>query len=442
MATALVLSVLRAFSPLDEELALPDGQLSPRLEQALVRLGVWMPFEQARELLADLLGVQISEPTTRRRTEQAGALLVELQSEQVAEIERTLPQPPPGPAKLYFSADGAMVPLLGGVWAEVKTLVLGEVVQEASTAAAIRTRDLSYFSRLSDATTLERLSIVETQRRGVERAGAIAAVMDGAEWEQGLIDHHCPRAVRILDYAHAVEHINQISQAAFGANTTAAAQWLGLQAVQLKEHGPAAVLAEIRALQASQPQREEISSHLAYLQKREGQMQYPAFVAAGWPIGSGATESANKLVVEARLKGAGMHWAREHVNPMLSLRNAVCNRRWAEAWGELSECRRQKEQQRRQRRQSRQGQDTEQEALASSTAKELDRADSAATINQQLMEHVVALLETAQVETMTEPAKPVKPAQPWRPAADHPWRRSPIGSARYQQPRSRSNAKE
>jgi hypothetical protein len=43
-------------------------------------------------------------------------------------------------------------------------------------------------------------------------------------------------------------------------------------------------------------------------------------------------ESANKLVVEARLKGAGMHWSRASVNPLLALRNAVCNDRWAEAW--------------------------------------------------------------------------------------------------------------
>ena len=35
-------------------------------------------------------------------------------------------------------------------------------------------------------------------------------------------------------------------------------------------------------------------------------MQSPTYQAAGWPIGSGSVESANKLVVEARLKGAGM----------------------------------------------------------------------------------------------------------------------------------------
>jgi hypothetical protein len=35
-------------------------------------------------------------------------------------------------------------------------------------------------------------------------------------------------------------------------------------------------------------------------------MQYPTYQEAGWPIGSGSVESANKLVVEARLKGVGM----------------------------------------------------------------------------------------------------------------------------------------
>lgn len=61
-------------------------------------------------------------------------------------------------------------------------------------------------------------------------------------------------------------------------------------------------------------------------------MQYPQFQQQGWPIGSGMVESANKLVVEARLKGAGMHWDPSHVNAMLALRNGVCNERWLEIW--------------------------------------------------------------------------------------------------------------
>ena len=47
-------------------------------------------------------------------------------------------------------------------------------------------------------------------------------------------------------------------------------------------------------------------------------------------------ESANKLVVEARLKGPGMHRARKNVDPMLALRTVVCSDRWEEVWPETS----------------------------------------------------------------------------------------------------------
>ena len=85
-------------------------------------------------------------------------------------------------------------------------------------------------------------------------------------------------------------------------------------------------------LSEAQAAREEVREHLGYLRKRLSQMQYPTYRGAGWPIGSGMVESANKLVVEARLKGAGMRWGRTHVNPMLALRNGVCNDRWLETW--------------------------------------------------------------------------------------------------------------
>jgi hypothetical protein len=46
-------------------------------------------------------------------------------------------------------------------------------------------------------------------------------------------------------------------------------------------------------------------------------------------------ESGNKLVVEARLKGSGMHWAEEHVNSMLAIRNIICSDRLKEEWPKI-----------------------------------------------------------------------------------------------------------
>ena len=83
------------------------------------------------------------------------------------------------------------------------------------------------------------------------------------------------------------------------------------------------------------PQAQPLTSNLAYLKKREKQIQYPIFQAQGWPIGSGIVESGNKLVVEARLKASGMHWADRHVNPMLAMRNIICSNRWKEEWSKI-----------------------------------------------------------------------------------------------------------
>lgn len=94
----------------------------------------------------------------------------------------------------------------------------------------------------------------------------------------------------------------------------------------LKHRGPRPLLRMANHLGSDLIQQKGIQEHLDYLRKRDPLMQYPAFRTHGWPIGSGMVESANKLVVQARLKGSGMHWQRHHVNSMLALRNAHLSR--------------------------------------------------------------------------------------------------------------------
>lgn len=325
-------AVGRGFFPLDEELQLLPGKLTPRGHENLVRLASWMPFERAAELLKDLLGMGISRTVSQGYALSAGAAYEQMQTAEVAELEKQMPQAEGGAEKMQISADGAMVPLLHGSWAEVRTLVVGEVQQGKQ---GIHTRNLSYFSRKVSAQEFQRLALVEIQRRGVENARAVAAVMDGADWEQSFVDFHCPQAVRILDFPHAAEHLNQIGECLHGEHTPESQKWLKKHSHQLKHAGPDKLLRKLGRLQRKYPDSETISTNLAYLKKRKPQMGYPQFQAQGWPIGSGAVESGNKLVVEARLKGAGMHWAERHVNAMLALRNIVCSGRWQEDWPKI-----------------------------------------------------------------------------------------------------------
>ena len=318
-----------AFFPLDEQLGLVSGGVTPRVEETLVRLASWMPFEQARELLEDLVGIQVSKATARRATLHTGEAALVVCEREEERLKQEVPQAPRGADKQLLSADGAMVHLVGGEWAEVKTLVMGEVTHKKR--GEVCTQQISTFSRLVDAECFTQASLVETHRRGVERAAEVCAVQDGAEWLQGLVDYHRPDAVRILDFAHAAEYIHEIGQAVQAAGGKLPATWLEGVLHRLKHQGPHRVLTHLSWLAARYPSP-LIQEKLAYLQKRETHMQYPTYQATGWPLGSGSVESANKVVVEARLKGAGMRWERQNVNRMLVLRNAVCNRRWHQTW--------------------------------------------------------------------------------------------------------------
>src|SRR5947208_4506040 len=323
------LPVGEAFFPLDEELGLLSGGLTPRGEETLVRLASWMPFEQAREMLQDLVGMRVSKATARRVTLATGKAALAVCEVEVERLKQEVPQAPAGAEKQALSGDGAMVHLVGGEWVEVKTLALGEVTRNKRGEVCMQ--HLSYCSRLCDAASFAEAALVETHRRGLERATEVCAVQDGAQWLQGLVDYHRADAVRILDFAHAAEYINEIGQVVRTAGGRLPVTWLEGVLHRLKHQGPHRVLKHLAWLAARYPSP-TIQENLAYLQKREAHMQYPTYQEAGWPIGSGSVESANKLVVEARLKGAGMRWGRQNVNPMLVLRNAVCNREWKQSW--------------------------------------------------------------------------------------------------------------
>jgi hypothetical protein len=387
------------------------GTLTPAVAQAAVRLGAWMPFEAAAGALDFLLKVDVSGATVRRRAEAAGAAYVAVQAAEVARLERERPDGPAGPAVLQLSVDGAMVPLVGGEWAEVKTLALG-VVGERTTREGERvpeTTELSYFSRLADSETFARLAFVETHRRGVETAGVVVGPVDGSEWCQGFLDYHRPDAVRVLDFPHAMEHLAAAARACL-ADAAACGAWLAERAADLKEREPVLALDALRALPADTAADPAAAAAardatLAYLEKRAEQIRYAEFLAAGYPIGSGAVESAHKTVVEARMKGGGMRWERANVDPMLALRNIAANDRWDEAWPEIvAELRR--------RAQARADELRAQRRLARAAAAPPPQTPPADPAPPQ--------------PAPTAPAPPPRPklVVDGRPTKDHPWKRT------------------
>ena len=409
------------FFPLDEELELLPGSLSPYLQEQLTRLSTWIPsFARAVALLEIFTGAHVSASSARRHCEGAGAMFVTQQEAQAEQVRRDAVDEQPGPEQLVISVDGAMVPLVGGEWKECKTLVVGEpqVTCGSQGERVVKSEHLSYFSRMAEVGTFTWQALVETQRRGVATAKAVASVSDGAEWIQSFVAFHRPDAVRILDLPHVGEYVNKIAQAMYGEGTPQAQSWWQTQMQQLKEQGPGPLLAASRGLCEERPQCSALGDSLAYLQKREGQMHYPTYQADGWPLGSGIVESANKLLVEARLKGSGMHWAADHVNPLLALRTIVFNDRWDETWPQIALGLRQETQRRRFANQEKSHHPPEPDQQPAAQVEAEPQARTSAT--------------EATSQTRPKPTADIKPSGPHRPGPNHPWRHSPVGKARYE----------
>ena len=288
---------------------------------------------------------------------------------------------------------------------------------------------MSYFSRLAEADTFTHLATVETHRRGTEHAEIVCAINDGAEWIQGFIDVQRHDAVRILDFSHAAGYVAQVGQAVWGEGTPEFKTWLDTTLYELKHDSPAKILQTLRDMQheleggaASPETLDHVRAAVQYLEKRQGQMQYARFQAAGYPIGSGSVESGNKVVVEARLKGAGMHWARPHVDPIVALRDVLCSDRWEQDWLQIAT--RLREQTLHKRQQRQQAHWTQRHTVATTIAP---------VPPVSLAQAEPTRLQPGQVTTSkSNLASPDKPREPYRPPANHPWRHSPIGRARFE----------
>jgi hypothetical protein len=304
-------TVEQAFSPLDEQLRLQPGQLTPLQLQHLVHFASLHSFEQAANMLQQHHGVHVSASTSRRQTEALGAAAEAVQNEQARATlvqKDTKPKPDAAPkeaVKQVMSSDGSYISLRGKVWAEVKTVLIGEVQENPRPSKErpeqeVKTTKISYFSRMTDSDTFIELATGEIDRRGFLEAKQVCAVQDGAEWIQSLIDAQRADAVRILDFYHAASYLSDIATLLTNAGMPLAENWLDEQLHELKHHGPANVLAEVGQLLKDHPDVEGLDTKAHYLQKRDPLMDYPRFQQQGWPIGSGSVESANSCVVQAR----------------------------------------------------------------------------------------------------------------------------------------------
>ena len=342
-------SVKVGFFPLDEQLYLGEHIWSPETVKQIVRQGTEIAsHRRAAVSFAEMTKIAVSKSSMGRLVKLYGSkMVVQQQAEAEAmvkppakdEVVTVREMPQPDSEIMAISMDGAMVNIRGEGWKEVKTVAVSavETFSDAETGEIeVRLSRHSYRAGLWEAKEFAKQQWAEGCRRGLERAKQIVTVNDGAVWIWLIVQMCWAPCVEILDWWHAVEKLWEAAAALFDQEQAACAPWMESQKSQLWNSQLRQVFRAIRHLcPRGQPLPEKVGSVVGYLFHNRWRMRYKQFREAGYPIGSGTVESACKLVMQERMKQAGMRWSRDGAQAMLALRSVLLSERWDEVWASL-----------------------------------------------------------------------------------------------------------
>jgi hypothetical protein len=175
-------------------------------------------------------------------------------------------------------------------------------------------------------------------RHGYEQAEEKVFAADGADWCWEGLSTFFSAATGVLDWYHASEHVWDAARAICPAEPKS---WAGSALDQMHDGGGAALLSWLREQQVAPTDdkaRAALDQLIGYVAERVDRMDYPAYRAGGWQIGTGLIESTCKQLVGLRLKGPGMHWSEHGALAMTALKATDINGDWHSFWNSLTLC--------------------------------------------------------------------------------------------------------
>lgn len=332
----------RGQCPRDARLGLGGSDLSRGAAEAVALAGALSSFaEAAGKTLPKLSGLRLGESTVERATERAGQDV----GERLA-AGRTFGGPTrwkwsrdaDGKTCAYVSADltGVGVQGPGGSAADGRMAAVGMVWNPGEEGRV----------RYACGLTGGLAALGEPLRRqaaqvGMDRAEVWVGISDGGAGIEDWLRENFPRVEAvILDFFHAAEHLGGWAKA-LHPDEAEAGRVAGGWCHRLKHEGGAAVLASLRGVDVSgrsEAAREAHRGLLVYFGNQAHRMDYPAYRARGWPIGSGPVEAACKQVVNQRLKVTGARWSEEGADAVCHLRALFRSEKgqWEAYWASLA----------------------------------------------------------------------------------------------------------
>jgi hypothetical protein len=340
----------RGQSPRDRELDVLETDYSPGVRRMMAVVGSDASFDQGREQMELLAGLEVTRKAVERHAEAIGN---DIASREQAEIQRAVQLDLPHVAGteipvLYIEMDGTGVPVTaseaegrkgknGDQPAHTREVKLGCVFTQTTTDQEGRPMrdDTStiYAGAIETAEEFGRRMYRQAWQRGWSRAAKKVIIADGAIWIWNIADREFPGAIQIVDLYHAREHLWVLAGKLLPTDHRQRKRWVtGLQK-KLDAGKVKSLVRQLRSFPASSTDAAELLRIEAdYFERNAERMRYPDFRRQKLFVGSGVIEAACKTIIAQRLKQSGMFWTLRGANAIIALRCCRFNREFEDYW--------------------------------------------------------------------------------------------------------------
>jgi len=297
-------------------------------------------FGNARDLLSKICGINISVSQIQKIAEYAGRKVHE---NQMAAAEDAYDRPevaaPQALEKdkeecvLYIMADGSAVNTRiqdedGSTWKEMK---LGMVFTDKDIMRRnkhVYIEKKEYAAYFGNVEGFKKLIFEVAARAGYGKIKRVVIIGDGAKWIWNMCGELFPDVVCILDLFHMKENIFEYARALYPNDEKKYTRWAKTVSYYIETDQIKKALDKIKHNPLPEAAGKNVVNLAGYVTNNIERINYLKYRNCGYYVGSGMVESGNKVVVQKRLKQAGMRWGRAGAQCMVVLRAKYESNRW------------------------------------------------------------------------------------------------------------------
>jgi len=289
------------------------------MQQLMTYCGQLDSYEKSNEVLKEMLQIEVSDTQIYRVTDFYGKAVSDTVNEEpvLSAVKSD--------EELYVEVDGSMILTREEGWSETK---VGRIFKSSDYLHAEAKpgwiSHSQYTAHLGSHKEFTKMMDTLIDKYG-HLGNRLVFVWDGATWIKNWIDDAFPKAVSILDYYHACEHLHAFSGSIF-TDKAKEKMWTDKQKEWLLKGEIKTVLSNIRRVGKNS---EAANQLISYYSNNKDRMRYHEYVKIGCGIiGSGAIESAHRTLVQKRMKQSGQRWSWKGAQHMLNLRVVRKNNDW------------------------------------------------------------------------------------------------------------------